>query len=220
MEHPNFNNQTLTLESNGFRIELKYESQLPEDRQVVGGKYNEIIAINDSEASNLEIRIVREGKEIKNGLITGINGGTWLYKATPKENSQSAKFKNNNLILSLGFNLVSIEIPSLKLNWNIEPDPAEIFEFYDLGDDLLLRGELNIHRIDSNGNIKWSYGGRDIWVNIDGKREVTVLDTEIKLIDFDSNEYVVNFEGKTITNFKQMKHKLRRLLTECLFKND
>ena len=30
---------------------------------------------------------------------------------------------------------------------------AEVFEFYDLDSDILLRGEIGIHRIDLNGNI-------------------------------------------------------------------
>jgi hypothetical protein len=198
MEQSEFEHQSLKIENSGFRIELKYESQFSEENQIEKEDYNQKVKISESESSNIEIRIFKESNEINSGLITGINGGTWLSKATEKENGQSVKFKNGNLILSLGFNLVSIQIPTLEINWNIKPDPAEIFEFYNLENDILLRGELQIHRIDLNGNIKWSYGGRDIWVNIEGKPEVTILENEIRLIDFGHDEYIIDFKGNTI----------------------
>ena len=200
MEQSEFDNQILELEDKGLRIELKYESQFSENKELGQKKYLQKIEISDSESSNLGIRVFKDGSEINSGLIIGINGGTWLSKEIEEDEGQSVKLRNGNLILSLGFNLVSIQIPTLKINWNIIPDPAEIFEFYNLENDILLRGELQIHRIDFNGEIKWSYSGADIWVNIEGKPEVTILEDKIKLIDFNHDEYVIDFNGISILN--------------------
>jgi hypothetical protein len=193
-----FYDQSLQLINSSFRIELKYENELSEDKQISKEAYHQRIEISDSEGSNLGIRVFKDNKEINSGLITGIQGGLWLFQATEKDKAQSIKLKDGNLILSLGFHFLSIQIQTLELNWAIKPDSAEIFEFYDLKDDFLLRGELQIHRIDLNGQIKWSYGGRDIWVNIDGKQEISILENEINLIDFDHNEYTIDFEGNTL----------------------
>jgi hypothetical protein len=70
--------------------------------------------------------------------------------------------KNDSLILSLGFTLISINLRTLEINWKIRPDTAEIFEFYELESDILLRGEMGIHRVDFNGKVKWTFTARDI----------------------------------------------------------
>ena len=43
--------------------------------------------------------------------------------------------------------------------------------------------------------MKWSFGGRDIWVNLEGKSEVNIEENKIRLFDFESNEYLLNFDG-------------------------
>jgi len=198
MEQSELEYQALEIETNSFRVELKYEDHFSEKKQIREEGHNKKIKINDSDSSILGIRVFQGNKEINSALITGINGAIWLSKATSKESGQTIQAKNESLILSLGFNLVSIQISTLDVNWNIKPDSAEIFEFYNLENDILLRGELQIHRIGLNGKIKWSYGGRDIWVNIEGKPEVTILEKEIRLIDFSHNEYTIDFDGNTI----------------------
>ena len=49
------------------------------------------------------------------------------------------------------------------------------------------------------GDIKWSFSGKDIWVNIEGKQEVEIKDDRIKLIDFENNEYEIDFNGIEIS---------------------
>ena len=200
MEQSEFDNQILEIEDGSLRIELKYESQFSENKELERRGYRQKLEITVSNSSNLGIRVLKDGNEINSGLILGINGGTWLSKETEEDEGQSVKLSNRNLILSLGFNLVSIQIPTLKVNWNIVPDLAEIFEFYNLENDILLRGELQIHRIGFNGEIKWSYSGADIWVNIDGKPVVTILENKIILIDFNHDEYLIDFNGNSILN--------------------
>lgn len=202
MEQFEFDNQNLEVEDSVFRIELRYESLFSNDKKINTEKYVQAIQVSDSGASELGIRVFKENNEINSGVIKGINGAVWLSKKDDIDESQSVEFKNDNLILSLGFNLISVKIPNLEINWNIVPDTAEIFEFYNLENDILLRGELQVHRIDRNGQIIWSYGGADIWVNIYGKQEVTILEDKIKLIDFNNDEYLIGFDGNPIANKK------------------
>jgi hypothetical protein len=134
----------------------------------------------------------------KTCAMAGIDGGIYLHTATEKDKSYSVKLIDNVLILSLGFTFLSFDIDKQEIKWKVRPDSAQIFEFYDLENDFLVRGEIEIHRIDLDGNIKWSYGGRDIWVSIDGKKEVQVEQGQIHLTDFAGNEYVIDFDGKTL----------------------
>jgi len=130
-------------------------------------------------------------------LIEGIDGGTYLHASNESDSSQSVKLNENTLVLSLGTNFASFNVESQEIIWNIKPDLVAIFEFYDLEDDYLLRGELEMFRIDNNGNIKWKYAGKDIWVNNEGKKEVQIEENKIRLIDFEGNEYVIDYFGKT-----------------------
>ncbi|TLX77024.1 hypothetical protein E9993_04900 [Labilibacter sediminis] len=149
--------------------------------------------------SILELQVSHK-QDKKTCIVKGIQGSTYLHAINDDNEGQSVKIDSDNLILSLGINFISIDLNNLKLNWKLEPDMAEVFEFYDLEGDYLLRGEVGIHRIDKLGNIKWTFTSQDIWVNMEGRPEVTITDSTIKLLDFNSYEYEINFNGKLIEN--------------------
>jgi hypothetical protein len=196
----NFDIQNLTIESTEWKIDLIYESYNSSQNYTANQTYDCKLEIgNESEwTSQLALICSKNGESLKNYLITGIDGSCYFHLSTEDDNSQSVKLLDNELIISLGFTLVSFDLDKMRLNWKIRPDMAEIFEFYELKEDFILRGELQIHRVDRNGNVKWSYGGRDIWVNPNGKKEVTIHEDEIELIDFESNRYFIDYNGKTI----------------------
>lgn len=86
----------------------------------------------------------------------------------------------------------------MELQWSREFDFFTVFEFYKIENNFITRGELEIKRITKSGEIVWSFSGRDIWVNIEGKIELKIENDKIRLFDFESNEYVINFDGKLI----------------------
>ena len=89
----------------------------------------------------------------------------------------------------------------MELQWSREFDFATVFEFYKIENDFITRGELEIKRITKSGEIVWSFGGRDIWVNTKGKTELSIENNKIRLFDFESNEYVLNFDGELIEDY-------------------
>ena len=196
----NFDTQKLTFGNYRWTIELWFESINAENKVIEVNNYSKTIDLSDTGKSGslLAIETTNNHGDIKSCLITGIDGGSYLHIADDRDKSQSVKLLSNNLILSSGFTFFSFNIDKQEIEWKLRPDLAEVFEFYDLEDDYLLRGELEIHRIDMNGNVKWSYGGRDIWVNIDGKEEVRIENDKIILTDFDGNVYVIDFNGQTL----------------------
>lgn len=194
-----FDRQTLTVKNESVTVELFFERNENQFEYNNQNSYDKIIELNEvSNWSNeLNVVIIFPSKTQK-VLIRGIDGCLYLHSAEENENSYSVKLIENLIILSLGYTFFCFDIIEQKIKWKIRPDIAEIFEFYDLQDDFLVRGELEIHRIDKNGKIKWSFAGRDIWVNIEGKKEVQIIDNKIYLIDFENNEYVINFEGQIL----------------------
>lgn len=196
----NFDTQKLTVSNDIWKAELWFENINAENKIIKANNYSKIIDLSETDylGSLLAIKTTNNFGENNNCLITGIDGGTYLHVSDEMDKCQSVKLLHNNLILSTGFTFFSFNIEKQEIEWKLRPDISEIFEFYDLQDDFLLRGELEIHRIDKNGNIKWSYGGKDIWVNIDGKKEVCIENDKIKLTDFESNIYVIDFNGNTL----------------------
>ncbi|MDY0217187.1 MAG: hypothetical protein RBS19_09545 [Bacteroidales bacterium] len=196
----NFDTQKLTVSNDRWTVVLWFESRYAENKIIETKSYTKTIDLNETGelSSLLAIEITNNRGDTTSCLITGIDGGSYLYIADDKNKSQSVKLLSDNLILSLGFTFFSFSIDKQEIEWKLRPDMAEVFEFYDLHDDYLLRGELEIHRITRNGNVKWSYGGRDIWVNIDGKKEVHIENDKIILTDFEGNVYVIDFNGQTL----------------------
>jgi hypothetical protein len=195
----NFDKQILTLSNALWAIEIEYLSSAAKVDQFNADQFDTVLSLNEINrgTGSLSIKATSNYNTTGLTLIEGIDGGTYLHASNESDSSQSVKLNENTLVLSLGTNFASFNVESQEIIWNIKPDLVAIFEFYDLEDDYLLRGELEMFRIDNNGNIKWKYAGKDIWVNNEGKKEVQIEENKIRLIDFEGNEYVIDYFGKT-----------------------
>ena len=199
-----------SISNDKWKVNLSYESSTAKSKKIELEKDIPIIEIVENGGFHSAIKIdIKNNKNLNSScVLTGIDGAFILYPKTKDKNeSQSVFIKNDNLILSLGFTLISIDLNTLNTNWKIRPDCTEIFEFYEIENDILLRGEIGIHRIDFNGNIKWTFSARDIWVNMDGKEEVKIESNIIRLFDWESNEYLLDFNGEIIED-KPMKKEI------------
>jgi hypothetical protein len=182
-----------------WEINLSYESSSAKSKKIELNKSIKIIEIveNGNFYSAIKIDLKDNNGKTKSCILTGIDGAFILYPKTENNNEgQSIMIKNDNLILSLGFTLISINLKTLEVNWKSRPDSAEIFEFYELDNDIILRGELAIHRINiENGESIWEFGGQDIWINMNGNEEVRINKNDISLCDWDDNKYLIDFNG-------------------------
>ena len=193
-----FENQNLNISNEFWNVEISYSKINFESKKIEIEKVIEFQ--NEYQSESIFVSIQKKNtKTYKNIELNGLDGGLYLHKSTENDKSQTVKLNESNLIMSLGFTILSLNLKEIEIDWILRPDISELFEFYDLEDDILLRGEHRIFRIDKNGNIKWEFGGRDIWVNLEGKSEVNIEDNKIRLFDFESNEYLLNFNGKELT---------------------
>ena len=207
-------NQGLNISNQNWNVEISYSKMNPERKRCEIEKIIELQ--NEYKTNSVFIYIHKKESDSTESIeLNGIDGAFFLHKSTESEQSQSVKLNENNLILSLGFTILSLNLNKSEIDWILRPDIAEIFEFYDLEGDILLRGECQIHRIDKNGELKWSFGGRDIWVNLKGKSEVNIEENKIRLFDFESNEYLINFDGEILED----KPKVINTKKPTLFRN-
>ena len=185
------NQQEIELECEKYHVRVVYQKEHKDLAQ----ESDKILLDSDNEGTLLVIIDNKEGTG--NRGIIKTRGGFYLL-AKDERGAQSIKLEEDYLYLSLETEFICINLLEFNIHWNVEPDRTAVFEFYDIDNDFLLRGESEIHRISKNGDIVWSFGGKDIFVNMDGKDEVRIMDNFILLTDFDNNNYQIDFNGKLI----------------------
>ena len=144
-----------------------------------------------SNVSNVAILVKHGHDEVASdilchtGVFTGLSESSFIIE-------------ERVLYICVGNKLYYLNIPDLTLKWTGQVDYVTNFSVQKLENDLLVHGELEITRITKLGEIKWQFGGRDIWVNNNGFPEITILHDRIKLVDYQSNFYAIGFDGNTI----------------------
>lgn len=139
----------------------------------------------------IAIKIYENSIELANALICEIGTYSGLTEKT-------CYIENNKIWICISDQIYCFEIPSLKLNWNKRIDYATNFTINKFEDDFIIHGEVEIVRIKKSGEIVWRFGGRDIWVNLNGKKEFVMEKDKICLIDFENNKYFINYNGVEI----------------------
>lgn len=136
--------------------------------------------------------IIKElSTEISSAIICEIGGGTGIFE-------NSFIIEDDKIWIRVCNKIYCLELPNLELRWSKELDYATVFEFHKIENDFITRGEMEITRFTKNGEIVWSFGGRDIWVNTKGKTELSIENDKIRLFDFESNEYILSFNGELL----------------------
>lgn len=195
----NFENQKLLLKNGKWEVELYYESWHTNKKTISDISCQNTIKFSEGFTYSNTLKIDTISQNIKTEcLIKGIDGGSYLHIATEKDPSCTAKIIENLLFISMGFNFFAFDLEEQNIRWNIRSEINDYFEFYDLEEDFLIRGELEIERISKSGVKIWTYGGRDVWVNIEKGNEVKIKENEIELTDFEGSKYYIDFNGKTL----------------------
>lgn len=137
------------------------------------------------------IIIKESGIEISSALIYQFHEMNGIYN--------DSFILEDDKIWIINYNeIYCLHIPSLELAWHKEFDSHVNIAIHKLKDDIIIHGESEIFRITKAGEIVWSFGGRDIWFNVEGEPEITIENNTIRLFDFVSNEYVLDFDGNQI----------------------
>ena len=137
------------------------------------------------------VKLFRDNEIIDSCIIIGSGGATGVYQ-------NSSLIDNNQLVICCCDTIFSLSLPDLGLNWKTQADQATCFQIFKLQNDFLVHGELLISRIDKDGEIKWQFGGNDIFVSIEGEEEFKLAEDHIVLADFAKTKYKIDFNGKLL----------------------
>jgi hypothetical protein len=137
------------------------------------------------------IRIFENDEEINSCIICEYGGGTGIH-------THSAVIKEDALYLCCGDKIYSILLPDLTIIWQKRIDPATCFGIYEIMEDFIVHGELEINRINKNGDIQWRFGARDIFVCPDGSSSFILKEDSILLQDWEGHQYYLDLNGNEL----------------------
>ena len=159
--------------------------------------YNNIYLNGDKNilTSIVGIKLFEENDLVSSCLIGAEGGGTGI-------NPNSTLISYGGLVICCANTIFKLAIPDLRLEWKTKADMATCFEIYYLDKDYLVHGEMEITRLDKNGQIVWQQGGRDIWTTAEGIDDFAVYDNYILATDWDYNRYKFDFDGKLLEDYK------------------
>lgn len=77
----------------------------------------------------------------------------------------TATIEKDVLYIAVGNSICAVTLPTLQKKWHQEVDDATCFGVYYVPEDnsLISHGELDITKLDTDGEIQWSSGGKDIF---------------------------------------------------------
>jgi len=177
---------------------IDYKEYLIEVTNLGVGYENEFsfdaIYDNDLYQSNSHhgIRISKDEDTLANILLKGSGGGTGIH-------NNSVALINDTLITRCTDTVYAFSLPYLQLKWNKQLDVATCFQLFDFEGDIVVHGECEITRVTTEGDINWQFSGADIFVNMNGHKEFEIIDKQIKLVDFQNYEYILDANGKLIS---------------------
>ena len=137
------------------------------------------------------LKIFENGTQISSAIIGAEGGASGLSK-----NSQI--IETDRIIICCSNGVYCLDLPTLNLNWKIKPDEITSFRIFKIDNGYIIHGELQITRINNDGDIVWKQGGADIFVNPDGKDEIEITKDYIKVIDWENRVYKWDLNGKVI----------------------
>jgi hypothetical protein len=185
----------MELDFNGYQVHV-----INEDNYTLGSADNIFqyrhIYQDDENCRNMSlhgIRIYQNEELINSALVASWGGCTTIHK-------NSFAVVDSNILICCGRNVFCLFLPSLELLWHIRADHATCFEIFSISDGFIVHGELEISKLDKNGNIVWQFGGADIFVRQNVAGGFEIKESSIIATDWNNDIYEIGFDGKIISH--------------------
>jgi hypothetical protein len=175
--------QVKIINESDYNPDSKYNTNHYEKKYLTESDYNL--------PTKFGIKIFENGIELNSTIIGAEGGASGLHKT-------SQITETNRILICCSDSVFCLDLPTLNLNWKSKVDEATAFEIFRIDNGYIIHGELEIIRIDDNGNIIWKNGGADIFVTPDGKEDFEIKDNFIKATDWENRTYKWNFNGVEI----------------------
>jgi hypothetical protein len=145
----------------------------------------------DYPTSKHGIKIFQDDQILESCIVIGSGGATGIHK-------NSTIIDNDNLLVCCCDTVFCLTLPNLDLKWKTRADQATCFQIFKQQDEYIIHGELQVTKLDKDGNKKWEFGGADIFVSIDNEEEFKLESDGILLTDFAKTKYKIDFDGKLL----------------------
>lgn len=182
-----------------FEIEITNESDLDSAKfgQIFKKQYPEDLGhkLEYKPSSKHGIRIKESGIEKCSAILLETGGVTGISE-------NSFQIKDDRIYICCSDQIYSLNLTDLSVNWRKQYDIATCLGIYEFDNDFIIHGEIQVSRIEKNGETKWNFSARDIFVNPDGKTEFKITENRIELIDWQGYKYELNADGKILTEEK------------------
>ncbi|WP_131561792.1 hypothetical protein [Pedobacter frigidisoli] len=142
-------------------------------------------------ASKQGIKLYQDDQIIDSCIVIGSGGATGVHQ-------NSSLIDNDQLLLCCCDTVFCLTLPDLALKWKTQADQATCFQIFQHQYDYIIHGELQVTKLDKDGNKKWEFGGTDIFVSIDNEEEFKLETDGILLTDFAKTKYKIDFDGKLV----------------------
>ena len=146
------------------------------------------------------IKVFKDDHLFKSAIIGSIGGGTTNH-------AKATIFEDERFLICCSDSVFCLSIPDLTLLWRTQADEASCFEIFKFKDNYIIHGELEITRLDKNGEILWQHSGADIFTTIAGKDDFELTDKYIIAKDFENRIYKFDYNGTDFTDKKQFVNK-------------
>lgn len=121
-----------------------------------------------------------------------------LYDSDYYISKESFLIIDDSIIIYFDGIILSLNLENLKLNWIKEF--TDIIDIVLFQNDLFVYDELEILRLDKNGNKKWNFGGMDHFISYQGTDNFIFFDEYIQMVDSNEVIYRISYDGKDLGN--------------------
>ena len=152
------------------------------------------IEIREKEAHppQVAVYLYKAEEEIKSIVLTGGGSVSSLWE-------KSALLDGDRLLITCGNEVFCLLLPSLELLWHTQVDMATCFEIVAYQEDYITHGEVEIVRLNKQGEILWQFSGKDIFVSPSERTPAFKMTPQgIDLVDFNYESYFIDYDGKLL----------------------
>ena len=144
------------------------------------------------------IKILDADEVIAKCLIVGAVGVTTIHP-------NSSLIHENRLIVCCSNSVFCLSIPNLEVEWITVTDEITFFQIFEKEDEFIVHGEMEVTKLSKNGQVKWKFGGKDIFVSMENQEEFKIEKDGILLCDFANTFYKIDFNGNQIWSENKIK---------------
>ncbi|OSZ82338.1 hypothetical protein CAP35_03460 [Chitinophagaceae bacterium IBVUCB1] len=156
-------------------------------------EYNMVISedVYFMPSTSIDITVSNDGNSVSRILVEGFAGATGIY-------DDNILIDDSYLLLCVSDCVYRLRLPNLELDWKRKCDVATCFTISKFKEDYLIHGELQIVRLSKQGDIKWVFSARDIFVLPNRESQLLIDNDVISIKDWQGYIYYLDENGKVL----------------------